>query len=102
MIRFLYVEDEVRGILALLDSDYVGPCNIGNEGEFTMTELTQFVLEVTNSNSEVIYEPLPVDDPTQRRPDITLAREILGWEPMIDLREGLTRTAKYFAERLEL
>jgi nucleoside-diphosphate-sugar epimerase len=93
---FCYVEDEVRGFLALLDSDYVGPVNIGNPGEFTMLELADLVLEVTGSSSEIVFEPLPVDDPTQRRPDITLAKSLLGWEPSIDLREGLARTAEYF------
>ena len=76
--------------------------NIGNEGEFTMNELTKLVLEVTNSNSPVIHEPLPVDDPTQRRPDISLARAKIGWEPQIQLSEGLARTAEYFASKLEL
>jgi dTDP-glucose 4,6-dehydratase len=93
---FCYVEDEVRGFLALLDSEHVGPINIGNPGEFTMLELADIVLEVTGSKSEIVFEPLPVDDPTQRRPDITLAKTLLGWEPTIDLREGLTRTAEYF------
>ena len=95
---FCYVEDEIRGFLALLDSDLAGqPCNIGNPGEFTMLELADLVLEITVSHSEIVYEPLPQDDPTQRRPDITLARTRLGWEPKIDLREGLKRTAEWFA-----
>ena len=71
---FCYVDDEVRGIVALLDSDHVGPVNIGNPNEFTILELAEAVLEVTGSKSEIAFEPLPVDDPTQRRPDITLAR----------------------------
>jgi len=94
---FCYVDDEVRGILALLDSDHVGPVNIGNPNEFTVHELAALVLEVTGSSSEIVYEPLPVDDPTQRRPDITLARTLLGWEPQVELREGLGRTAEWFA-----
>ncbi|MBA2625253.1 MAG: SDR family oxidoreductase [Acidimicrobiia bacterium] len=94
---FCYVDDEVRGLLALLDGDVVGPVNIGNPIEFTMNELAQLVLEVTGSSSEVVYEPLPVDDPTQRRPDITLARTRLGWEPQVELREGLARTAEWLA-----
>ena len=93
---FCYVDDEIRGFLALLDSDYVGPVNIGNPGEFTVRELADIVLEVTGSDSEIVFEDLPVDDPTQRRPDITLAKELLGWEPTVDLREGLARTADYF------
>ncbi|MDH4143757.1 MAG: SDR family oxidoreductase [Acidimicrobiia bacterium] len=97
---FTYVEDEVRGILALLDSSYVGPMNIGNDGEFTLLELAKLVVEVTNSTSEVVFEPLPVDDPTQRRPDLTLARREIGFEPMVPLREGLERTAAFFAAKL--
>jgi dTDP-glucose 4,6-dehydratase len=97
---FCFVDDEIRGFLALLDSEHTGPINIGNPGEFTMLELADLVKDVTGSDSPIVFEPLPVDDPTQRRPDITLARELLGWEPTIDLREGLTRTAAYFGEQL--
>jgi dTDP-glucose 4,6-dehydratase len=98
---FCYVEDEIRGFLALLDSDLTGPVNIGNPYEFTIAELARLVIEVTGSSSEVVHEPLPVDDPTQRRPDITLARQRLGWEPQVQLREGLERTAAWFRERLD-
>jgi dTDP-glucose 4,6-dehydratase len=98
---FCYVDDEVRGFLALLDSEETGPINIGNPGEFTMLELAELVLEVTGSNSEIVFEPLPVDDPKQRRPDITLARELLGWEPRVALREGLEKTAAYFRSVLD-
>jgi dTDP-glucose 4,6-dehydratase len=94
---FCYVDDEVAGFLALLDSDQIGPINIGNPGEFTMLELAEIVRELTGSSSEIVHEPLPVDDPTQRRPDITKARELLGWEPKVDLREGLERTIEHFA-----
>jgi dTDP-glucose 4,6-dehydratase len=93
---FCYVDDEVRGILALLDGDTVGPVNIGNPTEFTIKELAELVLEVTGSSSQLVYEPLPVDDPAQRRPDITLARTALGWEPAVALREGLVATAEFF------
>jgi dTDP-glucose 4,6-dehydratase len=93
---FCYVDDEIRGFLALLDSDETGPINIGNPNEFTVRELADLVLEVTGSSSEIVHEDLPVDDPTQRRPDITLARTRLGWEPRIQLREGLERTAEWF------
>jgi dTDP-glucose 4,6-dehydratase len=99
---FTYVSDEVRGIVDLLDSDYVGPMNIGNDGEFTLNELAKLVLEITASSSEIVYEPLPVDDPTQRKPDLTLAREVIGFEPRVALREGLERTAAYFAAKLGL
>jgi dTDP-glucose 4,6-dehydratase len=94
---FCYVDDEVAGFLALLDSDQIGPINIGNPGEFTMLELAEIVRELTGSTSEIVHEPLPVDDPTQRRPDITRARELLGWEPKVDLRDGLARTIEHFA-----
>lgn len=94
---FCYVDDEVAGFLALLDADITGPCNIGNPGEFTIAELADLVIEVTNSSSEIVHEDLPVDDPTQRRPDITLAKSALGWKPTIELREGLEKTAEYFA-----
>jgi dTDP-glucose 4,6-dehydratase len=93
---FCYVDDEVRGILALLDSDYVGPVNIGNPDEYTVLELAEAALQVTGSSSEIHFLPLPTDDPTRRRPDITLARELLGWEPEIGLRDGLARTAAWF------
>jgi hypothetical protein len=98
---FCYVEDEVRGLLALFDSDCVGPVNIGNPNEFTIRELADVVIEVTGSSSEIIHEPLPVDDPTQRQPDITKARTVLGWEPRVQLREGIERTAAYFARALD-
>ena len=93
---FCYVDDEVRGFLALLDSDYVGPMNIGNPDEYTILELARTVIDVTGSSSEIEFQPLPVDDPTQRKPDISLARRVLKWEPTVPLREGLSRTADWF------
>ena len=89
---FCYVEDEIRGLIALAESGYHDPVNVGNPTEFTLLELAEAVIEVTGSKSEIVFEALPTDDPQVRRPDITLAREILGWEPAIDLREGLRRT----------
>jgi dTDP-glucose 4,6-dehydratase len=89
---FCYVEDEIRGLIALAESGHHNPVNIGNPDEFTLLELARAVLEVTGSSSEVVFEALPIDDPQVRQPDITLAREILGWEPQIELREGLRRT----------
>jgi len=89
---FCYVEDEIRGLIALAESGYHTPVNIGNPDEFTLLELAKTVIEVTESRSEIVYEALPTDDPQVRQPDITLARKILGWEPSISLREGLTRT----------
>jgi nucleoside-diphosphate-sugar epimerase len=92
---FCYVEDEVTGLLALLDGPLDTPVNIGNPHEVTMRELADLVLELTGSTSPIVQRPLPADDPRVRRPDISLAREVLGWEPMIDLRDGLTRTIAY-------
>jgi dTDP-glucose 4,6-dehydratase len=92
-----FVSDQVAGILALLDSDLTGPVNIGNPDEHTVLDLAHRVLEVTGSDSEIVHAPLPVDDPTRRRPDITLARAALGWEPRVGLSEGLLRTADYFS-----
>jgi dTDP-glucose 4,6-dehydratase len=98
---FCWVDDEVRGFVALLASEWTGPMNIGNPGEFTVLELAKIVIEVTGSESEIVFEPLPVDDPTRRRPDITLAREVLGWEPEVDLRNGVARLAEWYrAERM--
>lgn len=98
---FCYVDDEIRGILMLLESDHAGPMNIGNPDEFTILELARIVLEVTGSASELAFQPAPVDDPTQRRPDITLARTVLGWEPEVPLREGLARTAAWYEQERE-
>ena len=94
-----FVDDEVRGLLALLDSSLTGPVNIGNPDERTVMELANLVLEVTASSSEVVFEPLPTDDPTRRRPDITLARTELGWEPRVELRDGLARTMEWFTQQ---
>jgi dTDP-glucose 4,6-dehydratase len=89
---FCYVDDLIRGIVALAESDAHLPVNIGNPDEFTLLELAQAVLEVTDSRSEIVHEPLPVDDPQQRRPDIARARDLLGWGPEVELREGLRKT----------
>ncbi|MFZ6003948.1 MAG: NAD-dependent epimerase/dehydratase family protein [Actinomycetota bacterium] len=98
---FTYVEDEIRGFLALLDSDVTSPVNIGNpDTQQTILQLAELAVEVTGSSSQIVFEPLPVDDPLQRQPDITKARELLGWEPQIGLREGLERTAAYFRDKL--
>jgi nucleoside-diphosphate-sugar epimerase len=96
-----FVDDEIEGLLALLDSSLVGPVNLGNPDERSMLELAHFVLEVAGSASEIVFEPLPVDDPTRRCPDIALARRELGWEPRIGLREGIERTIRYFADRVK-
>lgn len=92
-----YVDDEVAGILALLDSDLPGPLNIGNPDELTMLELARRVLDLTGSSSPVVHEPLPTDDPTRRRPDITEARRLLGWEPVVRVEDGLRLTVEYLS-----
>src|SRR5580700_413299 len=89
---FCYVSDLVRGIIALAESGYHDPVNIGNPNEFTLLELAHEVIELTGSSSEIVYEALPVDDPKQRRPNIALAQELLGWSPRVPLRDGLKRT----------
>ncbi|MDE0702003.1 MAG: SDR family oxidoreductase [Acidimicrobiaceae bacterium] len=93
---FCFVDDQVRGIVALLESGEHEPVNIGSPEEFTVTELAEIVLETTGSESPVRYLPLPVDDPKRRRPDTTRAQELLGWNPSVALREGVQRTAEYF------
>jgi UDP-glucuronate decarboxylase len=101
---FCFVDDLVRGLIALMDSadEITGPINLGNPKEFTMKELADNVRELTQSQSELIYQPLPEDDPRQRQPDITQASERLGWQPSVPLREGLTKTISYFKTLLGL
>jgi dTDP-glucose 4,6-dehydratase len=89
---FQYIDDLIEGIVRLMNSDYSGPVNIGNPNEFTLLELAQAVVEVTGSRAAIVHEALPTDDPKVRQPDITLARELLGWEPAVELRDGLRRT----------
>ena len=100
---FCYVDDLIDGFLRLMQSgdDFTGPVNLGNPVEFNMIELAEQVKELTNSKSEIIYEPLPEDDPRQRQPDITLAKDKLGWEPKVPLREGLEKTIAYFSDLLK-
>ena len=100
---FCYVSDLIEGWIRLMASpdDVTGPINIGNPGEFTMIELAENVIELTGSKSKLVYEPLPADDPKQRQPDITLAKEKLGWEPKVPLREGLAKTIEYFDSLLK-
>ncbi|MEY4247115.1 MAG: hypothetical protein RIS69_662 [Actinomycetota bacterium] len=98
---FCHVSDEVRGLMALLDSEYNLPVNVGNPSEFTMRELAELVVELTGSTSEIISVDLPPEregDPLQRKPDITLAKQLLNWEPDISLRDGLQRMIKYFID----
>jgi len=97
---FCYVDDLVKGLVRLMESEeeITGPINLGNPGEFSIKELAEKVVTMTGSSSKIVYEPLPQDDPTQRQPDITQAREKLGWEPEVPLREGLKPTVEYFSE----
>jgi dTDP-glucose 4,6-dehydratase len=98
---FCYVDDLIEGIVRLSRSDEHMPVNIGNPNEFTILECAQAVLQVTGSNSEIRFEPLPTDDPTRRRPDITKARTLLGWEPHVSLGEGLKRSLGFYQAKLE-
>ena len=95
---FCYVDNLIEGFIRLMDSpdDFVGPVNLGNPVEFTIKELAEHVVELTASKSELVYKPLPIDDPLQRKPDITLAKEKLGWEPDIQMKDGLIKTITYF------
>jgi UDP-glucuronate decarboxylase len=96
---FCYVDDLVTGMIAMMDQkDIAGPVNLGNPTEHTIRELALMVMELTGSSSELVYRPLPQDDPVRRKPDITVAREKLGWTPAIPIREGLTKTIRYFKE----
>src|SRR5687767_8253265 len=97
---FCYVSDLVDGIIRLMLSDLNDPVNIGNPTEMTIEQIAHVIIEMTGSKSRIVHKPLPVDDPKVRRPDITKARTLLGWEPKVDLREGLTKTIAYFREKL--
>ncbi len=99
---FGYVDDLVEGLLRLLQSDFHGPMNLGNPNEFTVLELADLVLELTKTESKKEYAPLPADDPKLRRPDISLAIRVLGWEPKVELRQGLEKTIRWFSHRLDL
>lgn len=100
---FCYVDDLMEGLYRLMNSrdDFTGPVNIGNPEEFTILELAQKIIELTNSKSKIIFKELPQDDPKQRKPDITLAKKVLQWEPKIKLEDGLKKTIEYFDELLK-
>ena len=100
---FCYVDDLVDGLIRMMNSpkDFTGPVNVGNPGEYTILELAEKITELTGSQSGIVFKPLPQDDPLQRQPDITLAKEKLGWEPKADLIQGLQRTIAYFQELIE-
>ena len=97
---FTYVDDLVEGIYRLLLSDYAGPVNIGNPDEITINQFGNEIIQFTGSKSKIIYKPLPKDDPKQRKPDISLAKKVLNWEPQYSRQEGLRRTLSYFQERV--
>ena len=99
---FCYVDDLVDGLIRLMDSsdEVTGPINFGNPQEFTIAELAQIILEAVGSSAQIAHRPLPQDDPTQRRPDISLAKDVLGWSPTVDLTAGLSKTIDYFRELL--
>lgn len=99
---FCYVSDQVAGLTALTESNEEGPINIGTPGEFTMLELAEKVIALTGSNSKIIHHPLPPDDPMQRKPDISKAKKLLGWEPKVSLEEGLKPTIEYYRAELGL
>ncbi len=99
---FCYVDDLIEGMVRLMASpaEFTGPVNVGNPNEFTMLELAQLVLKLTDSRSELKFEPLPADDPRQRKPEIALAKQALGWDPSVQLEAGLTQTIAYFRRRI--
>ncbi len=101
---FQYVDDLLEGAMRLMATgdDFIGPVNVGNPGEFTIKELAEKVIGLTGSKSELVYEPLPSDDPMQRQPDISLAKEKLKWEPKVKLEEGLVKTIEYFRKKLAI
>ena len=99
---FCYVDDLIEGMIRMMNSrdGFTGPVNIGNPGEFTMLELAQKIIDLTGSSSRIVFEPLPQDDPMQRRPVIDLAKKELSWEPTVNLEEGLKKTIAYFDDLL--
>jgi dTDP-glucose 4,6-dehydratase len=97
---FCYVQDLIRGLVALNESDVHDPVNIGNPNEMSLLEMAELVVELTESRSEVVFEPLPVDDPQVRQPDITRAKELLDWEPEVSLRDGLAQTVEHYTKLL--
>jgi dTDP-glucose 4,6-dehydratase len=97
---FCYVDDLIRGLVSLAESDVHEPVNLGNPNEMTLLEMAMLVIELTGSRSDVVFEALPMDDPQVRQPDIARARDLLGWEPKVELREGLSRTIEHYGKTL--
>ena len=92
---FCYIDDQIEGLIKLMNSEYIYPVNLGNPSELTVKKLANIILELINSNSKIIYLPLPSDDPTNRKPDIGLAKKLLNWEPKVELKEGLLKTIEF-------
>ena len=98
---FCYVDDLIRGMIKLMNTEnFTGPVNVGNDGEYTILELAQMIIELSNSSSKIIFKPLPSDDPIKRKPDLTLAKEKLGYQPTINIKDGLLKTIKYFENKI--
>ena len=100
---FCYVSDLVDGIVKMMNNPqgFIGPVNLGNPSERTILDFAKLITEMVNTDSKIVFKPLPSDDPTQRKPDISVAKKELNWEPKIDIKEGLENTIKYFSERLK-
>ena len=98
---FCYVDDLINGMTALMNTEnFIGPVNVGNDGEYTILQLAEKIIKLSNSNSKIVFKPLPSDDPCKRRPDLSLAKEKLGYEPKIHIDDGLTKTIEYFSKKL--
>jgi UDP-glucuronate decarboxylase len=98
---FCYVSDMIEGLVKMMDSDsWTGPVNLGNPAEFTVKQLAELIIKLTGSKSKIVYKPLPQDDPKQRKPDISLAKEKLAWQPSVQLEAGLAKTIEYFKKVL--
>ena len=100
---FCYVSDLVEGLVRMMNNEhnFIGPVNLGNPSERSILDFAKYIIELTNSNSKIVFKELPQDDPVQRKPDITLAKQELGWEPNVDIKEGLMKTIEYFASKLK-
>jgi len=98
---FCYVSDLVEGLIRLMNGDYIGPVNLGNPGEYTILQLAQTIQRLIDPTAEVVFKPLPLDDPQRRQPDISKAKLHLGWEPKVELEEGLSKTIAYFRDQLK-
>ncbi len=100
---FCYVSDLVEGIIRMMNNsqEFIGPVNLGNPSERTILDFAKYIIELTNSNSKIVFQPLPMDDPTQRKPDISLAQKELHWTPQVDIKDGLEKTIEYFSRKIK-